>query len=187
MSEHAPHKPEHVGSHETAEHAPKHREHKHEYEKAAEQAEKRSHEQLEAIRKSIQHEATSKDEVMPHEAHEPSQSPLGIGSDLKKQNLYRTLKNLRNHLSAPERTLSKIVHQPVVEAVSELGGKTIGRPSGLLSGGVCAFAGSLTFLYIARHSGFRYNYLMFIVFFAGGFAIGLALELVVGLARRLRR
>ena len=75
--------------------------------------------------------------------------------------------------------MSRIIHQPAIDAASEATAKTIARPSGILGGGICAFAGSLFFLYFAKHDGFHYNYLLFLVFFIGGFAIGLLFEVLV--------
>ena len=37
---------------------------------------------------------------------------------------------------------------------------------------------------MARHMGFRYNYLVFLVLFAGGFVVGLILELLIWAATR---
>jgi hypothetical protein len=73
--------------------------------------------------------------------------------------------------------------------VSGATGQTLARPSGLLGGGICALLGSLIYLYLAKHIGFNYNYLLFVLFFGGGFIIGLVIELgAYALARfRTRR
>jgi hypothetical protein len=82
-----------------------------------------------------------------------------------------------------ERGLSKLIHQPAVRAVSEVGAKTVSRPSGLLGGGLLAFLGSSTYLFMTKYIGFRYNYLVFLLLFVGGFVLGLVLELLVRLVR----
>lgn len=187
MSEKVSHSHEHHTSPETVEASHERSEAKHEHEKPAERLEKAQETSIESIRDTIKHEALKAADEVPHPIRqEPHDSPTSIGKDLKDQALYRTLKNLRHHLSPADRSLSRIVHQPVVDAASELGSKTVARPSGILSGGICAFVGSLTFLYLAKHDGYRYNYLLFFIFFVGGFAIGLVIELLLSLIRRMK-
>jgi hypothetical protein len=70
---------------------------------------------------------------------------------------------------------------------SEAAGRTVSRPSGLLGGGLVAFLGTTGYLYLARHIGFTYNYLVFLLLLAGGFILGVSLELLVHLATGSRR
>ncbi len=109
-----------------------------------------------------------------------------INQDLKRITLQRELTQIRRKLSKPERALSKVIHQPVVRAVSEVSSKTVSRPSGLLGGGILAFAGTTGYLLLARNQGFKYNYAVFLALFAGGFIVGLILELIVWTALRSR-
>lgn len=110
--------------------------------------------------------------------------PLYIDREVKALGLRRSLHSIQSKLPAPERALSRVIHQPAVRAVSEATGKTITRPSGLLGGGLCAFLGGSIYLYLAHHIGFAYNYLLFILLFVGGFALGVALELLLHFAHR---
>lgn len=119
-------------------------------------------------------------------AAQPSQ-PLHVNRELKNITLNRELAAIRRRESAPQRALSKIIHQPVIRAVSEPLGKTVSRPSGLLGGGLVAFIGTSAYLYIAQKNGQRYQYTVFLVLFAGGFIIGLLLELLVYAATSSRR
>ncbi len=114
-------------------------------------------------------------------------TPTHVTRELKKIALNRELKQVQRKLPAPQRVLSRLVHQPAVRAVSEAASKTVSRPSGLLGGGVVAFLGSSGYLYLAKHIGFAYNYLVFLLLFVGGFVVGLGLELVVWLALAHRR
>lgn len=109
-----------------------------------------------------------------------------VTRELKQITLQRELLHIRRKLPRPQRALSKVVHQPVVRAASEAAGKTVSRPSGLLGGGLVALLGTSGYLYLAHHRGFRYNYLVFLILFAGGFIVGLVLELLVHLATRRR-
>ena len=103
---------------------------------------------------------------------------------LKKQSLSRELRTLQRKESAPARSLSRVIHQPVVRLVSDVAGKTISRPSGLLGGGVVAFLGSSVYLYLAYHVGFTYRPTVFLLLLVAGFAVGIVLELLIRLIRR---
>lgn len=104
--------------------------------------------------------------------------PLYVNRELKAESFRRTLNRTRKHLSKPQRALSKAVHQPVVDALSKVGEKTIARPTGLLTGSIIALAGSSYLLYSAKHYGYQYNYLTVILLFAAGYALGLVIELL---------
>lgn len=106
-------------------------------------------------------------------------NPGHITKALKQITLSRTLHSIRRRESAPDRALSKVVHQPAVRVVSEAAGKTVSRPSGILGGGLLAFIGTSGYLYLAKHIGFEYNFGVFLVLFLGGYLLGLGLELLV--------
>jgi hypothetical protein len=138
---------------------------------------------------SLEHKA--KEQALPAEkvglsehGHQAEPSTQYVGRELKNMTLQRTLTRVRHKLSGPDKSLSKVIHQPVVDAVSRVGEQTVARPSGVLGGAICAFLGSCLFLWASKHYGFRYNYFLFFLFFVGGFAIGLVIELMVYLSRR---
>jgi len=114
--------------------------------------------------------------------------PTLINQELKRITLQRELKQLQRRLPLPERTLSRVIHQPAIRNVSEAASQSLTRPSGLFGGGLVAFLGSSAYLYLAKHFGFRYNYLVFWLLFIAGFIFGVALEMIVWLlvARRHR-
>lgn len=112
----------------------------------------------------------------------PANHPMQINRELKSITLKRELNQVQRKLPARKRALSKVIHQPTVRAISESAGKTVSRPSGLLGGGLVAFLGTSSYLYLAKHLGFEYNSFVFLALFAGGFVFGLALELVVHMA-----
>lgn len=163
-------------------------------EKDASSAKNEHAEKLDEIRSKIETEAKGK-----HEKIENPTSKLDkdltkkdddqrilVNNELKDISYRRTIKKTQAKLSATSRTFSKVVHQPVVEKVSEIGSKTIARPSGILFGGIFSFIGSSFFLWTARHYGYRYNFLLFMLFFIGGFFLGLAIELTVRILRSKR-
>lgn len=114
-------------------------------------------------------------------------APGYVSRELRKAGVRRQLGSIRRSLGVPERAFSRVIHQPVVRAVSEPAAKTVSRPSGVLGGGLVAFLGTSGYLYLAKTSGMRYSYFVFIALFLGGFALGLILELLIYLAVRPAR
>lgn len=103
--------------------------------------------------------------------------------ELKEHTYNQTLASVRNKLSKPEKTLSKIVHKPSVEKVSDAMSATVVRPSGVLFGGVFSFIGSLLSYFLAKKLGGELRYSVFAAFFVGGFILGLLVELLIRLKR----
>jgi hypothetical protein len=108
-------------------------------------------------------------------------------TELNNANRHRLQKDIQRKEALPVRSFSKLVHAPVVRQASEVAGATVSRPSGMLGGGLTALVGTSLYLYLAHHVGFQYNYLVFLLLFAGGFIIGLILEAIVHLALAPRR
>ncbi len=139
---------------------------------------------VDAITQSIDRLAKSSAEMAPRDEQAPE--PRFIDRKTKQDVLKSTLNQVRRQLPTASRLFSKVAHSKPVYAASEVGAKTVARPSGLLGGGLGAFIGSLALLLAAKKYGFRYNFASFIVLFAGGFILGLVLELVFRLFRRKR-
>jgi hypothetical protein len=137
---------------------------------------------LDNIHKSIEQHAKSAREMAPAEQEQNERTY--IGREDKREMLRRTLERTQRQLPTFSRIFSKAAHSKPVFAASELGGKTIARPSAMLGGGIGAFLGSTTVLLLARKYGFSYNFGSFLVFFAGGLLVGLTLELAYKLLRR---
>lgn len=189
MSEHIAHSPkqESLPSHEIAEKAKEHLEAlKSRAEKDAEKH--KSGEHMDAIKKSVESQAISAKEIMPAESAANNAPQDGyINRELKDMAFRRTMKNTRRHMGAPSRLVSKVIHQPVVEKVSEVASSTVARPSGIIGGGLFAVMGSILLLWITKKYGYEYNYLMFIIFMAVGFAVGLCVELALHVTLAKRR
>lgn len=151
-----------------------------ETEQRAESKEQSQPNSIETIRQKIEESATKASEVkVDREKTEADVNhPLNANRELKSEALRRTLNRTRKHLSKPQRTLSKVVHQPVIDSVSKLGAQTIARPTGLLTGSILALGGSSYLLYSAKHYGYEYNYLAVLLLFAGGYVAGLVIELL---------
>lgn len=139
---------------------------------------------LQEARHEIQELAAPKERLaLPVDEKPADNQPLFIDKAVKALKFKQTMKQVRSQLPAGQRALSKLVHQPVVQKVSEVSAKTVTRPSGLLGGGLLAFAGSAVYFYLAKHVGFQYNYLIFVLFFVGGFFAGIVLEFVIWAVR----
>jgi hypothetical protein len=145
---------------------------------------------LEQARQTVEQNAVADNPMDRLKASEKAQEPLQpltINRELKSITLRRELQQVQRKLPAPQRVLSRVIHQPVVRAVSEATAKTISRPSGLLGGGFVAFLGSSAYLYFTKHIGVQYNYLVFALLFVGGFVVGLILEFIVWALTARRR
>jgi hypothetical protein len=101
----------------------------------------------------------------------------GLQQSMKNRAYKRELTKIQTKLPATSRRFSKVVHNPTVETISNIGAKTIARPSGLLGGSIMAFVGSLVLYVMARQYGFTYNYLMLFMLFTAGFLLGALIEL----------
>lgn len=180
--------PEHHQQPHTPERRAHHPAERHE---SAHESPKKHHERLTEARESVQAHAHE------NQAHErlhaaemsaaPVETPQQINRDLQSVTRRQQLNRIQRRLSPVQRVLSKVIHQPAVRAVSEATGKTVSRPSGLLGGGLVAFLGTSTYLYLAKHIGFEYNYGIFLLLFAGGFAFGVLLEFIVHYSTSSRR
>jgi hypothetical protein len=131
-------------------------------------------ENLENIRHRAEQAATEADrtriEAEPGQSHAPKQA--FVNKELKDMAYARTMNRVRQQLSPVGRSFSKIIHQPVVDAVSEGAAKTVGRPSGLFGGGLLALVGTTIYYWITKHYGYDYNFFVFLLLLAVGFALG---------------
>jgi len=176
--------------HEIHRDSPEHHEKHHQKHEAGKAELKEQDELLNEARRELMNEAPTENPIEELKAREEAEKPSEgqrINFELKQITLNRELAQIRHRLTAPDKTLSKVIHQPVVRAVSEATGKTISRPSGLLGGGIVALIGTSSYLYLARHFGFSYNYGVFLVLFVGGFGLGLVIEFLLHATSAKRR
>lgn len=140
---------------------------------------------IEASLKKAESHAVSGREITigEREASRSGDAP-GAHQELKTQSYKRTMNRIQSSLNKPERAMSKIIHQPVVDKLSSIAAQSVARPSGVLGGSIAALVGSIGLLYFARHYGFTYNYLFFAVLFVVGFIFGSVVEGLIKLVRR---
>lgn len=180
------HSPEHHQQTEAA-----HSREKAQVEKLKEKAAHAEHapkDNLESIKQSIESTAISGKEYSIAEKEKPSHhGPHFVTRKLKNDAYKRLLKKTSTHLSKPEKTFSKVIHRPIVEKTSEIAGKTVARPSGILFGGIAAFIATVFLLIVSKRAGFTYNYLFFFLVFIGGYFAGLFVELIYRLIKKPAR
>lgn len=152
---------------------------------AAELAQDKSHE-IDDILKKIEHEATSSAEISKKhiEKHSRDNEPAQLNYRIVSHTFTQTIHRVQNKLPVYQRAFSKLVHSNTVETASEAVGSTIARPSGLLGGGICSVLASLGTLVLCRYYGYEYNFLIGLLAFGGGFALGLILETALRLVKR---
>jgi flagellar biosynthesis GTPase FlhF len=135
----------------------------------------RTAEKIEQIRLTANEQAKSAEQILhesKHSSSEQEDEPAIISHEIKQIAYQRLLKRTRRHLSPYSRTMSKVIHQPVVDAVSEGLSKTVGRPSGIIGGGLVALVGTSIYYYISHHYGYSYNSFIFLLLMLLGFVLG---------------
>ncbi len=150
----------------------------------AEQENDVSEKTIEALRETIESSSKAANELSPKDTSENKKLPDFDQGTLKRNSFNKTMANVQAKLPPVERTFSKIVHQKNIEAISNFGGKTAARPSGVLGGGLVACIGTIVVLYFAKKSGFEYNYTLFIALYVIGFGGGILFELAIRLLNR---
>ncbi len=158
------------------------RAHNNQAEKAEKARHEKSKENLHKIHELAKKEAEQSHKITDQEDSKTDSASLaGMHNSLKTNAYSRVLSKTQQKLNAPARTFSKFTHSPVVDKISNVSSQTVARPSGFLGGSIIAFLGSSVVYYYSKHYGFKYNYLVVFMFFAGGYAVGALLELVIWL------
>lgn len=138
--------------------------------------ERQKHEQIEKLIEKIEHEAKSGIEMRPQEPSGPQTGKHTAYGSKAHSTASQTLRRAQKELSTAELQFSKIIHNPKVEAASDAAGATIGRPSGLLVGGIFSLIASIGVLMACNYFGYEYNFTIGLLAFAAGFIFGLLSE-----------
>lgn len=150
-------------------------EHTEQQENRSEHVEK-AREQLKAVE-----EAPAPAENAP--AAEPAHRPVLT----KELNYKQTMVSLRHRMKPAARQFSAFIHAPVIEATSEIIGKTVLRPSVSLGATTTAVLIAGVVYFNARHYGFAMKGSEIWIALVVGGLIGLVLEGLVKLIRRRRK
>lgn len=89
-----------------------------------------------------------------------------------------TMDVIQRQMSGPSRVFSKVIHNKVIEDVSEVTGSTIARPNAILSGSVCALLLVVGLYAHAKYIGYSLSGFETIGAFLLGWSIGLAFDFI---------
>lgn len=138
---------------------------------------------IEKIRDSIdaetKHQSGAADIAREKMSEQGAYTPTFLNKSMKKIAYKKELRKIRHNLKKSEKTFSKFIHNQAIETVSEIGAKTVARPSGILGGGLVALVGSSCYLWMSKNYGFSYNFFVFIILLIAGFFLGLLVEIIV--------
>ena len=95
-----------------------------------------------------------------------------------------TMRRVEAGLPGYQRRFSKIVHNPIVDQVSQVAGRTVARPSAITGAGASASLGMIVLLFFAAQNGFELNPTLFLLMLATGWGAGLVFEGVWRLGKR---
>lgn len=97
---------------------------------------------------------------------------------IKTAVFHQTMNDVRSHLSPTEQRFSKIIHNDTIESLSNLGGKTVARPSGILGGATILVIGSFIVLFFAKRYGFEVPLSLFGALYIFGFIFMIIVEYI---------
>lgn len=142
--------------------------------------ETQSKERLEDARKEALEQASKNEkEQKPVEKEtSPAERRGPLTKREKDASFNNTMNEIRTHMSAPSRMFSHIIHNKVVEKVSDIAGATIARPNAILFGSIFAFILTLAVYLVANHNGYALSGSETIASFALGWVIGLLIDYI---------
>jgi hypothetical protein len=147
--------------------------------------------EIEAIRQSIEQRSKSKEELIQEselgQTEEQASGPAFVDRQLKEIAYKRLLTRARRHMSSYDRLMSCIIHQPAIDKISEVTSHTIGRPSGILGGGLTAFLGTSAYYFITKHYGYSYSFSVFLILLGAGFLAGWLVEFIWRMLRSAKK
>lgn len=128
-------------------------------------------------RHEVHETAQSAAEMVPTNSESSSQaSPIPPTKQEKRKSFNTTMHHVRKNMGSAERTLSKVIHQPAIEKTSEVVGKTVARPSGIIGASIAAAIGLLLIFGIAKYAGFQLSGSEMPLLLAIGLVVGLISE-----------
>lgn len=108
----------------------------------------------------------------------------GAPSKKRRQAVYKeTLDEIRSEMNPGEKIVSSIIHNPVIEPVSDFVGATIARPNALLSGSIAAFVVVTCVYFAAKHYGYQLSGSETITAFVIGWLLGIVYDYLSSLFR----
>ncbi len=147
-------------------------------EKRSENLEQRQEKARETIEKSAERQKPKASAERASRKHEREKPVHGYNKRDRRRAFKREMKKVQSHLPPASRTLSKVVHNRVVESVSEVLEETVLRPSVLIGGAIVGLIGGSIFYIYARIAGFPLSGSEFLISLIAGALIGVVLEII---------
>jgi hypothetical protein len=141
-------------------------------------------EQVEHARKAV--EKAEQPVEQGHGDKESVQEVTFMSGISRRMNFDHTMRSLQLKMQPTSRMFSEIIHNPVIERVSEGLGKTVLRPSVSLGATTTALIVVGVLYFTARHYGFALRGSELLITLIVGGIIGLILEALIKLLRRAR-
>ncbi len=141
-------------------------------------AEKSPEANVDSARREVEQVAHEKEPTTRDASKETSPAERrGPASKRERKTSYdRTMQEVRSEMSGPSRVFSAVIHNPIVEKVSDAVGGTVARPNAILSGASFAFLFTLAIYLIARFNGYPLSGTESIASFAGGWLLGIVFD-----------
>lgn len=139
----------------------------------AEKSEDEAREQLEKVIEKAESE-----EIKQEKKKQPAKAERIITKEDRKDSFKKTMETVQSQLPKSSRTFSKVIHNPTVEKVSEVTGKTIARPNAILSGSVAAFVLTLAIYTLAKINGYPLSGFETIAAFIIGWIAGMLFDYI---------
>ena len=95
----------------------------------------------------------------------PSKKQLKVSFD-------NQMRAVRDELNIGGKIASKVIHNPLIETVSDFASSTFARPNALLSGSIMAFITVTALYFLAKHYGFQLSGFETIAAFIFGWLLG---------------
>lgn len=138
----------------------------------AEKSEAEAREQLERVIEK------SEAEEVKQEKKQPTKAERLITKEDRKDSFKKTMETVQSQLPKSSRTFSKVIHNPTIEKVSEVTGKTVARPNAILSGSVAAFVLTLAIYTLAKINGYPLSGFETIAAFTIGWLTGMLFDYI---------
>jgi len=136
---------------------------------------KEAHQAAEDARHEAIHSKVQGKEKRVHQAEQHNKSH-GLHASDRDESFEETMDQVRQELPRSSRPLSRFIHRPAIERLSEVLGKTLFRPNAILAGGVTAFVGVLGLYFYAKYMSFSLQGSETIIAFAVGWIAGILFD-----------
>lgn len=110
-------------------------------------------------------------------ASAPRVTPIN-NKDARKKAYKDIIRHAQSEMGPAQRAFSKVIHQPVVEKVSGVAGRTVARPNAILFGALFALILSGAVYAVAKYYGYTLSGFEAIGSFVVGWAVGMAVDFI---------